>query len=170
MLVLRLTQASRHLAGDGKSITFNMPFRGKGGSPAGGAAADAAIHPSSDSVSAAVVARISKATLEPPGAAAPIGKNKLVVAGAWQVSASNVTFQALSNVRMLSPVCAGGLEATSCGAFSGNTAVVVSSQMPAVGTASIVKTTQCFCDFRNTVNFALPANANEVYRCAVYCQ
>lgn len=46
----------------------------------------------------------------------------------------------------------------------------VSSVMPAIGTNTNVKTTQCFCDFRNTVNAFLPANGNEVYRCAAYCQ
>jgi hypothetical protein len=46
----------------------------------------------------------------------------------------------------------------------------VSSVMPAIGTNTNVKTTQCFCDFRNTVSAMLPANSNEVYRCAAYCQ
>lgn len=42
--------------------------------------------------------------------------------------------------------------------------------MPAIGTSTNVKTTQCFCDFRNTLNAFLPANGAEVYRCAAYCQ
>jgi hypothetical protein len=42
--------------------------------------------------------------------------------------------------------------------------------MPAVGTNTNVKTTQCFCDYRNTINALLPLNPAEVYRCAAYCQ
>lgn len=88
----------------------------------------------------------------------------------WLQTASTLGFNPLQNLRLLSPICPTGTEATSCASFSGNTAVVLSSVMPAIGTNSGCKTTQCFCDLRNSVAAYLPPNGNEVYRCAVYCQ
>jgi hypothetical protein len=45
---------------------------------------------------------------------------------AWQQTATPAGFNPLSNLRVLSPLCPSGTEATACASFSGNTAVVVS--------------------------------------------
>lgn len=100
-------------------------------------------------------------------ASAPVTPATALPTGRWLSQNFATPVGPYAAFQRYSPSCASNQAATACGAYSGNTAVVLNGVWPNIGATATSGTARfCVCDFRNTANAQLPG---VLLRCMVFC-